>query len=161
MRRANCHPKIRRGSAGTSGLSFVQTDGELKPGTNGKAMDHATCHKCKKVGHYANKCPQAEEEESGSANDGQVSTHALFQSHHTSNDQPINHIQLTMTAATLDQEIILLDSQSSVHVFNNRELLTDMRLHPEGKTLRVYSNGGHMDSWMVGQLGNIVVWYNP
>lgn len=65
--------KIRRGRGGNSGLSFAQTDGELVPGTNGKTVDHVTCHKCKKIGHYANKCPsnQTEEEEKNDANNGQ------------------------------------------------------------------------------------------
>jgi hypothetical protein len=54
-----------------------------------------------------------------------------------------------------------LDSQSTVHVFNNKELLTDIRMHPEGRTLRVFTNGGHMDSQMVGRFGDIDVWYNP
>lgn len=43
-------------------LMFAQVgeDG-LVPGTNGKTVEHITCHKCKKMGHYANKCPSAEE----------------------------------------------------------------------------------------------------
>ena len=127
---------FKRGCGGLGDFTFAQTDGEMVPGTNGKLVEHVTCHKCKKIGHCKNKCPSGQDgsnEENGS--DGQVSTHVLYQSHHTSGDHSLNHIQLTMMTATLDREIILLDSQSSVHVLNNKELLTDIRLHPEGKTL--------------------------
>jgi hypothetical protein len=66
-----------------------------------------------------------------------------------------------MSTGILDQALILLDSQSTVHVFDNKELLTDIKVHPEGKTLQVFTNGGHMDSQMVGCFGDIHVWYNP
>jgi len=44
-------------------LQFVQTNSEQKPmaGTNGKVVEHITCHKCKNIGHYANNCPVEEE----------------------------------------------------------------------------------------------------
>lgn len=125
-------------------------------------MEHITCHKCKKVGHsYANKCPTGGPEEKKEGETEQVSTHILSQSHYISDDDHTNHVQLTMSSVTLDRASILLDSQSSVHVFNNKELLTDVRMHPAGKTLTVYTNGGHMVSEMVGRFGDIDVWYNP
>mmetsp|Transcript_14501 Transcript_14501/g.27283 ORF Transcript_14501/g.27283 Transcript_14501/m.27283 type:complete len:394 (+) Transcript_14501:52-1233(+) len=47
-------------------LQFVQANAEQKivPGTNGKTVDHITCHKCKAVGHYATNCPATEESSS-------------------------------------------------------------------------------------------------
>jgi AAA ATPase containing von Willebrand factor type A (vWA) domain len=145
------------------GYTFAQVeDGDLVPGTNGKTVEHITCHKCKKMGHYANKCPSDQGEE-GATNptSEQVSTHVLCQSHQTVGEQSMNHIQLTTSSATLDKAWILLDSESTVHVFNNKELLSEVRRHPEGKTLRVHTNGGVMDSDMVGRFGDIDVWYNP
>jgi hypothetical protein len=56
---------------------------------------------------------------------------------------------------------MLLDSQSTVHVFNNKELLTAFKVHPKGKMLRVYMNGGFVDSQIVRHFGDIGVWYNP
>jgi hypothetical protein len=114
------------------------------------------------MGHWANKCPSNQANESGTnPTNEQVSTHVLCQSHQTSDGETMNHIQLTMSLATLDRVLILLDSESTVHVFNNNELLSDVREHPEGKTLRVHTNGGVMDSSMVGRFGDIDVWYNP
>jgi hypothetical protein len=67
---------------------------------------------------------------------GEVSTHIfLCQSHQLSDEESLNHIQLF--TATLDRALILLDSESTIHVFNNKELLTDIRRHPQGKTLPV------------------------
>jgi hypothetical protein len=138
-------------------FTFAQTNRNLHvPVTNGKIMENIVCHKCKSLGHYANKCPI----ESSDA-DGKVSTHILCQAHQTSHDDHINHIQLTMSPGFLDKSLILLVSRSTVHVFNNKDLLTDIRMHPGRKTLQVFTNGGFLDSKMIGKFGNIDVWYNP
>lgn len=164
VQEANLPSHLKKGKPLT-GFNFVQDEGEKGvPGRNGKIVDHIQCHKCKSVGHYANQCPNATDGDgvSTGGTDSQVSTHiVLHQSHLTSDGRPLNHIQLATSSGTLDPALILLDSQSTVHVFNNTELLTNVRSHPEGKTLRVFTNGGYMDSTMVGCFGNINVWYNP
>jgi hypothetical protein len=142
-----------------SGINLLQTGKEQVAGTDGKIIERITCHKCKNVGHYANKCPQAEPE--AKAEKEEVSTHILSQSHRISDQDHTDHIQLTSPTVTLGRDLILLDSQSSVHVFNNKELLTQVRMHPKGKTLTVYTNGGQMVSEMVGKFGDLDVWYNP
>jgi hypothetical protein len=163
---SNLQARLKRGRP-QSGLTFVQ-DGtkKLVAGKNGKIQEHIQCHKCKFKGHYANQCPtppdgsESQKSQNGET-DVQVSTHVLSQSHQMSDGSPMNHIQLTTSTATLDPNLILLDSESTVHVFNNKDLLTDIRLHPKGEVLRVHSNGGCMDSRMVGRFGDIDVWYNP
>jgi AAA ATPase containing von Willebrand factor type A (vWA) domain len=154
------HSQGRRGRR-QDGYIFTQTEKGLVPGTNGKTVEHVTCHKCQKPGHYANKCPSEEAKEEPEPERQKVSTHILSQTHTISGEDHTNHIQLTSPTAILDQGLILLDSESSVHVFNNKELLNNIRMHPEGRTLRVYTNGGHMDSEMVGSFGDVEVWYNP
>lgn len=49
----------------TPAYQLTQTSGEQKTvaGTNGKTVDHVICHKCKNIGHYANKCPMSQSEE--------------------------------------------------------------------------------------------------
>jgi hypothetical protein len=55
---------------------------------------------------------------------------------------------------------ILLDSQSTVPVFNNRALLTNIR--PSPRTLRVHMNGGTQMSTKMGTVKNFGdVWFNP
>jgi hypothetical protein len=54
---------------------------------------------------------------------------------------------------------ILLDSQSTVSVFKNRNLLTNIR--PSARTLRVHTNGGTQTSNQIGTVPNFGdVWYN-
>lgn len=49
------------------GYNFAQLDGEVQqvPGSNGKIAEGIKCHKCKHVGHYANKCPTRDTKKDG------------------------------------------------------------------------------------------------
>ena len=42
-------------------FQFAQVE-QAVAGTNGKIIPNITCHNCKKLGHYANKCPSQEGE---------------------------------------------------------------------------------------------------
>ena len=54
---------------------------------------------------------------------------------------------------------ILLDSQSTVSVFKNRRLLSNIR--PSTRPLRVHTNGGTQISTLIGSVTNFGdVWYN-
>lgn len=47
-----------------NGFIFAQNgNGNLIAGTNGKIMENIICHKCKRPGHYANKCPVENQDE--------------------------------------------------------------------------------------------------
>jgi hypothetical protein len=53
----------------------------------------------------------------------------------------------------------LLDSQSTISVFKNASMLTNIR--NSGRVLRAITNGGHQDSIMVGDFPNLgEVWFN-
>jgi hypothetical protein len=61
----------------------------------------------------------------------------------------------------VDPYWILLDTQSTVNLFNNRHLLSNIRMS-SGPPLRCYCNGGYQDSTLVGTLdGYGDVWFNP
>jgi hypothetical protein len=61
----------------------------------------------------------------------------------------------------VDPNWILLDTQSTVNLFNNRALLTNIR-KCTGPPLRCYCNGGFQDSTLIGTLdGYGDIWYNP
>ena len=55
---------------------------------------------------------------------------------------------------------VLLDSQSTCNVFNNRHLLQNIRTAPE--PLTAYTNGGCQVSTLIGDIPNFgPVYYNP
>jgi hypothetical protein len=57
-----------------------------------------------------------------------------------------------------DPSWILLDSQSTILVFRNPNMLPDIR--ESERTLRAITNGGHQDSNMIGNFPNLgEVWY--
>ena len=59
----------------------------------------------------------------------------------------------------LDPNWILLDSQSTISVFKNKSMLTNVRR--SGHVIRALTNGGHQDSDMIGDFPNLgEVWYN-
>ena len=60
----------------------------------------------------------------------------------------------------IDPQWILLDSQSTISVFNNPSMLTNIR--PSGHTLRAVTNGGFQESTLIGDFPNLgPVWFNP
>jgi hypothetical protein len=55
---------------------------------------------------------------------------------------------------------ILLDSQSNISVFNNQQMVTNIRLSPQEICAR--TNGGEQTSTHIADFKNLgVVWYNP
>ena len=112
--------------------SVAGTDGVLHPGI--------TCRGgCQGYGHYAEECPGA----TTTATTLTQYAYMLAQS----NDSGI------------DPSWILLDSQSTISVFRNPAMLTNIRR--SAHTLRALTNGGHQDSNMIGDFPNLgAVWYN-
>jgi hypothetical protein len=123
----------------SEGLMFAQTT--QVAGNNGVVHDGITCFRCQASGHYASNCPREPN------NSGDV---ALMQF----------GTSFTQTANSIPHTWILLDSQSTVSVFNNPSMLSDIK--PTHQTLRVRTNGGHQDSHMQGIFRNLGwVWFNP
>jgi hypothetical protein len=61
--------------------------------------------------------------------------------------------------ATIDPTWILLDSQSTISVFKNKDMLHNVRGSPH--VLQAITNGGYQDSNMIGDFPNLgEVWYN-
>ncbi len=62
----------------------------------------------------------------------------------------------------INQNWILLDSESTISNFSNKKFLQNIRHCGTQHSLRVHSNGGHQDTHMIGDLpGFGPVWYNP
>jgi hypothetical protein len=90
-----------------------------------------------------------------------------LQQHQSLSNCPIDHHGTAATGTTLlqygfmfaqhrtsdiDPTWIVLDSQSAILVFNNPDMLTNIR--PSGRVLRAVTNGGHQGSNFVGDFHN-------
>ncbi len=126
-----------------SAMTFAQQSTST-PGTNGVTHEGITCFRCNNTGHYASDCP--DEQQPGSGASGTT----LLQ----------YGMVLAQGTAAIDPSWILLDSQSTISVFRNPDMLTNIR--PSDHTLRAVTNGGYQDSTLVGDFPNLgSVWFNP
>jgi hypothetical protein len=155
-----------------SGLIFLQ-NGAPAPGTDGALHEQIRCYNCQDLGHYASVCPQENQEQGG--------VQLLQATHETTNDHeedegeyiseftflnvqhPSRQFSFQQTDVRFDiipSTWVLLDSQSTVSVFKNHKLLTDIRTSTS--KLRVHTNGGVQISSQKGTVKNFGdVWCNP
>ena len=56
---------------------------------------------------------------------------------------------------------VLLDSESTDHIFCKEKLLTYIKTTTDGNCLRLYSSGGHLGTHQKGKFRVFEVWYNP
>jgi hypothetical protein len=125
-----------------SAMTFAQR-GASVTGTNGITHDDIQCWNCQQHGHYAGECPTGQA--GGTVSGTTLTQHAFMLAQ--SDDHGI------------DPDWILLDSQSTISVFRNARMLTNIRR--SAHVLRALTNGGHQDSTMVGDFPNLgEVWYN-
>jgi len=127
------------------GYTFAQNTTNKPPiaGTDGRLFERTLCYNCQAYGHYAGNCNEPNSKGTTLVYHGVVMTQTDKGKY-----RPIN------------KEWILLDTQSTVSVFNNKQYVTNIRESKE--VLRAITNGGHQDSYQVGEFPNLgTVWYNP
>ena len=137
----------------THNVPSLEYDGVAFAQWNGRDMSMVTCFSCQQKGHYANspECPNYNGDRSGSAQEsglpGGEGISALMFSFYQANGK-------------IPKTWILLDSQSTVDIFCNPQLLKKIRRTPEG--MRVHCNAGSHLTNLVGDLpGHGTVWYDP
>ena len=143
------------------GAQYATQNRNTKSGTKGSEADmkEVTCYYCKAQGHYANECPLREDKigethltkgEASDDSDRDAGDKDLITSYCYHLDDLAQH----------DEDSILIDTGSTVSIFNNEEMLTNVR--EVSQTMRAITNGGHQDSNKKGILpGFFPVWVNP
>ena len=139
--------------AGDNQISFLS-------GTNGRFKPRVTCHKCGLKGHFKNHCPVRKDAEGDEMTDTEEgNTEAAGQEVRRS--QHRCEILLNQHGeAHVNPNWILLDSESSEHIFCNKSLVDNVRETSDGEVLRMHSNGGHLDTRTKADFGAIEVWFN-
>lgn len=130
------------------GLTFAQTGSPIA-GTDGVSHPEITCYACQHQGHYSNSCPTP-------------TAVQLFQTEATvtETDAASDFTFAQLQHALIPKHWVLLDSQSTVSVFNNPSMLRNIRRAPT--PLKVYTNGGCQESHLIGDIRNFgTVWFNP
>ena len=123
-------------SSSVSAVTFAHV-----AGTNGITHNGVTCYRCNATGHFACDCPA----ESSTPATTLVQNGLIVLTQHGSH--------------AIDPTWILLDSQSTISVFNNPDMLSNIR--PSERSIRALTNGGHQDSNLVGEFPNLgTVWFN-
>jgi len=173
--------QVQVGRRNRGNFNFLQSGGKTNAneskngsvaGTDGIMHKGIECFRCKRTGHYSNKCPvallQSGEAASPSSDSTAVTTH---HSDHTDEEYVgpflgLGFLQVKISLAQskhsgLNDNWILLDTQSNCDIFRNQRFLCNVRKY-RGSGLILRSNGGEMHTHHVGELGGYgTVWYNP
>ena len=129
-----------------------------EPGSNGVLHRGITCFKCNHKGHYSDLCPSniIAGAQHLQMNVKDPEPPDITDAH----DYEFSFAQPLARHEPIPNTWILLDSQSTVCVFNNKRLLSNIRQSP--RPLEVSTNGGPQVSTLIGDIKNFgTVWYNP
>jgi hypothetical protein len=133
-------------------LAFVQTNPPL---------DEVKCYNCNTMGHYAGSCTAPIRVRGAASTTGVQLLQNTDENEGDSDEDGQFCFHLDDETPEISRTWILLDSESTVSIFNNKKLLKNIRHCGNEQGLRIYSNGGHQDTHMVGDLpGFGQVWYN-
>ena len=152
-------------------MTFVQASPPV-PGTDGVTHDGITCFGCNNTGHYRNKCPSSNIQlmqfsgETTTLNDKDIfvdfgSLQTVVLTSHEDTPQDTTSCDISRPLNLIPSYLILLDSESTVCVFDNPSFVLDIR-PSANRSIVVHTNGGTQQLSLVGDTKYLQeVWYNP
>jgi hypothetical protein len=159
------------------GVSFINTDGNNSGNrhalnNNGRKSKqdwlkdrvNITCHKCQQKGHYANECTNEWKVKAeatlvtswtvaaatATVDDFEEADHVHFQFLQNGMLSDHRSVVLNQVAGAVPKEWILLDNQSTVDVFYNKDLLRNVRR--SNTSMDIHCNAGVTSTDLVGNL---------
>ena len=131
---------------------------EFAQGTNNFFHPNVTCHQCNLVGHYKSHCPMCDSK--GNKLQRGENTNAEATVQEVKGSRVKSELLLNQHGeAYINPNWILLDSESSEHLFCNDKLVSDVKETTDGEVLRMHSNGGYLDTRLKANFGSIEVWF--
>jgi Reverse transcriptase (RNA-dependent DNA polymerase)/Zinc knuckle len=152
------HDGVAFANVGSDGSERTQGGGS---GGRGGGRRLPTCYRCNEQGHLARDCPAERAASSGreEGNGDLTATQLLMQG--VEELAVEESFQFAQIDGRLPDSWILLDNQSTVNIFRNKDLLQDVRATT--RCMRVRCNAGWSVTNLMGRLPGYPgeVWYNP
>ena len=115
------NPRIVQRHSVNEGVAFATRNEKFNRGGKKKIKDHVTCYKCNEISHYSNECTKDSEQSKQFLNNAQYDSQDDDDyDEDECGECTFNNILCKQSPSVIATNWILLDNQSTVDVFQNR-----------------------------------------